>query len=70
MSVSIAMLGRSFVRLRIASLAFQIKTKLNTSFAFAATAAVFCQRVRAFCCRLICLLQKYNKKEKEKKKQL
>lgn len=27
------MLGRSFVRLRIASLAFQIKTKLNTSFA-------------------------------------
>lgn len=33
---SIAMLGRSFVRLRIASLAFQIKTKLNTSFAFSA----------------------------------
>lgn len=29
----IAMLGRSFVRLSIASLAFQIKTKLNTSWA-------------------------------------
>lgn len=59
---SIAMLGRSFVRLSIASLAFQIKTKLNTSWAaLLFLLLLFCQRVRAYwccCCRLICLLQK------------
>lgn len=62
----IAMLGRSFVRLSIASLAFQIKTKLNTSWAelllLLLLFLLFCQRVRDYCCccccRLICLLQK------------